>query len=117
MTAQKLSHKKDTSEKSRFEFSDVSSTGGSTTTSTNTKTKKEPISSTKSTKSQSQTKASSSTPKKPSPTPKKVATKPDEDDVVLIKEAKKTVVKPKETNKAKPGQKGLLGIAKIVNWF
>lgn len=121
MTAQKLSHKKDTSEKSRFEFSDASSSSTSTgtTTTTSTKTKKEPVSSTKSTKSQSQTKASStSTPKKPAAaTPKKVITKSDEDDVVLIKEAKKTVAKPKETNKAKPGQKGLLGIAKIVNWF
>lgn len=116
MTAQKLSHKKESDEKSRFEFNDASSSGSSSTTTT--KPKKETVSATKSTKTQSQTKASSSTPKKVTP-PKKVVTRAndDDDDVVLIKEAKKTVAKPKETVKAKPGQKGLLGIAKIVNWF
>lgn len=116
MTAQKLSHKKDTNEKSRFEFGDASSNTASTTAS---KPKKEPITPTKSTKSSQSppSKPAPSAPKKATTAKKVVVTKPDEDDVVLIKEAKKTVAKPKETNKAKPGQKGLLGIAKIVNWF
>lgn len=109
MTAQKLSHKKDTDEKSRFEFND-----GSSTTTSSAKPKKEPITSTKSTKSSPKT---ASSPPKKATTAKKVVNKPVEDDVVLIKEAKKTVAKPKEAAKAKPGQKGLLGIAKIVNWF
>lgn len=38
----------------------------------------------------------------------------DDDDVPVIKKA---APKSKDSNKPKPGQKGLLGIAKIVNWF
>lgn len=111
MSARKIGHNKDTNDKSHFEFSP--STHG------NIKAKKT-TASTKSKSEPTQRASTSSTIKKSQP--KKVNRKNgDNDDVPVVKEAKKPAskssIKEKESNKAKPGQKGLLGIAKIVNWF
>jgi len=124
MSAQKLSYKKDNTEKSRFEFSDrpVSSSGTSNSASGGNSCKNSKKDSSTKTK-YSSTSSSSSTTKKPI---KKVHKNDDDDDnddnvptplPVPAKEIKKPSTKAKESNKVKPGQKGLLGIAKIVNWF
>lgn len=117
MSAQKLSHKKDGDEKSRgtqFEFS----SSGSSSSSSNSKSSARKTE----TKAKIDTESKYS-PAAPAPTKKIANKKPskhddDDDDIVIpVKELKKAAAKSKDTNKAKPGQKGLLGIAKIVNWF
>jgi len=118
MSAQKLSHKKDNDDNKRstqFEFGSHSRSSSSSSKSSERKTETKA-------KIDNESKYSSSTNSVAS---KKVTSKraskhdDDDDDIIPVKEIKKaaTATKNKETNKAKPGQKGLLGIAKIVNWF
>lgn len=112
MSAQKLSHKKDTNEKSRFEFEESSSGAGS----------KKPDAKSNKIKTEEQPPKFSTPSKKASTKRSNHNNNDDDDDIVVptpIKETKKpTPTKAtKDINKPKPGQKGLLGIAKIVNWF
>lgn len=118
MSAQKLSHLKDSDDKSRksqFAFSDSSkSSSSSTTTPTSSSSRKIDSKS----KAESKNSGSSSSKKSTSKKSKKDDDDDDDDDVVVpVKDLKKATPKSKDANKAKPGQKGLLGIAKIVNWF
>lgn len=108
MSAQRLSQKKDSNEKSRFEFSSAS--GANAAKKTETKIKSEPTLKKATTTSSTSSSSSSTT----TTTNKKPTKHNDDDD--NHKEIKKPAAK-KEANKPKPGQKGLLGIAKIVNWF
>lgn len=114
MTAQKLAYKSDNEgDRTRFEFPSSSS-------------KKDSSSGRKESPKYT---SSSTSSYKPSPAAKKPAKKTvhddDDDDIVTSSHDKKESKKSssttskgnKETVKAKPGQKGLLGIAKIVNWF
>lgn len=109
MSAQKLSHKKDNDEKTRSSQFEFSSPSDSSKTSTGKKSESK-------SKHDNDSKYSSSTSKKSSSKKSKNNNDDDDDIVAPVKEIKKAA-KNKESNKAKPGQKGLLGIAKIVNWF
>lgn len=119
MSAQKLSHKKDSNEKkthkSQFEFGS-SSDGGSKKHDAKIIKASPAISSSASSSSPKRSSSSSNTASTASRTKKSRNDDDDDDDDVPVKDIKKSS-KPKETNKPKPGQKGLLGIAKIVNWF
>lgn len=125
MSAQKLSHKKDSNEKkthkSQFEFGS-SSDGGSKKHEAKIIKASPVISSTPSPSASSSSKRSSSSTSSNTATSASRSKKSrnddddDDDDDVPVKDIKKSS-KSKETNKPKPGQKGLLGIAKIVNWF
>lgn len=116
MSAQKLSHKKDGDEKSRGSQFQFGSSGSSSSSSSKPSVRKTE------TKAKIDTESKYS-PAAPAPSKKIASKKPtknddDDDDIVIpVKELKKAAAKSKDTNKAKPGQKGLLGIAKIVNWF
>lgn len=122
MSAQKLSHKKDSTEKkthkSQFEFSSSSDSGSKKHDSKPTKTNDSKFGTTSpvSSSSSSSKRSSSNTANTASRGKKLRNDLDDDDDDVPAKDIKKSS-KSKETNKPKPGQKGLLGIAKIVNWF
>lgn len=119
MSAQKLSHQKESDDKprkSQFEFNDAIKTSSSSSSNTASTASRKSDSKSKSDTGSKYSGSSSSSSKKAS---KKSKHHDDDDDdnVVPVKELKKAAPKGKDTNKAKPGQKGLLGIAKIVNWF
>lgn len=117
MSAQKLSHKKDSDDKTRKSQFEFSSSSGSSKTSTGAKKHDVKTKDNDSKYSSSNTATSSSASKKSSSSSSSKKSKNDrDDDDVTVKELKKAI-KTKDTNKPKPGQKGLLGIAKIVNWF
>lgn len=111
MSAQKLAHKKDSDEKSRFDFTPPSGSVAATTT---TAESKKSLNKGKSSDSSSKLGGSSASNKKTSDTKR---SKNDDHNDAQSKEIKKSTGKAKDASKTKPGQKGLLGIAKIVDWF
>lgn len=127
MSAQKLSHKKDSNEqkkphKSQFEFGSSSDSGSKKHDAKPAKSNDSKFGTTSPVPSSSPSKRSSSssssnTASAPSRSKKSRTDLDDDDDDVPVKDIKKSSKPSKETNKPKPGQKGLLGIAKIVNWF
>lgn len=113
MSAQKLAHKKDTDEKSRFDFTPPS---GSVAASAAPAT----AAAADAKKSLAKGKATDSASKLNAANKKSSDTKKSNDNhaaAVPSKEIKKSTGKAKDASKTKPGQKGLLGIAKIVDWF
>lgn len=130
MSAQKLSHKKDSNEKkthkSQFEFGSSSDGGSKKHDAKITKANDSkfgtlsPVTtssaSSSSKRSSSSSGSNTNTASSASRGKKSRNDDDDDDDDVPVKDIKKSS-KSKETNKPKPGQKGLLGIAKIVNWF
>lgn len=118
MSAQKIGHKKDNDDdRTHFDFTSSSSKKDSSSAG-NKNTPKYKTSTT------SSHKPSSSSAKKPAKKSNRDDDDDDDDHVTPSHTEKKEPKKSssaskgnKETVKAKPGQKGLLGIAKIVNWF
>lgn len=119
MSAQKLAHKKDTDEKSRFDFTPPSgSVAATTAAATASVDAKKPLTKTK--QNDSGNKSGSS--KKTTDNKKSSHKSDDKDDDFHLntapsKEIKKSSGKSKDASKSKPGQKGLLGIAKVVDWL